>query len=384
MASPFVKAEKKRAKLRLAIDGPTGSGKTYTALIAAVALAEGGKIAVIDTERESASLYSDKFDFDTAPLHNFNPKNYIDLIEAAEEAGYAVIVIDSLSHAWEGEGGALDMVDAAQKRSQSGNSFTAWKDVTPLQRRLIDAMLQSKCHIIATMRSKMEYVIEKDEKTGRNAVRKVGLAPVQRSNVEYEFTIVGDMDTDHNLVISKSRCDFIADAVEKKPDQKFFKRILDWLNSGAPEKPAAQPEPKPEPKAEFTPAATKPTEQPKPEPAKANGNGTKPAPMSVADALKAKSPKGALFETLDAAHLEMVKAATDPKVTPEMKQAAETLLRPVLGDEWGDWYGLVAQAEAVGIIPGEPAEKIPHIELYRLMVDLEKQVEAKVQELTPA
>jgi hypothetical protein len=367
MASPFVKAEKKRAKLRLAIDGPTGSGKTYTALIAATALAEGGKIAVIDTERESASLYSDKFDFDTAPLHNFNPKNYIELIEAAEEAGYAVIVIDSLSHAWEGEGGALDMVDAAQKRSQSGNSFTAWKDVTPLQRRLVDAMLQSKCHIIATMRSKMEYVIEKDEKTGRNAVRKVGLAPVQRSNVEYEFTIVGDMDTDHNLVISKSRCDFIADAVEKKPDQKFFKRILDWLNSGAPEtKPAAQPEPKPEPKAEFTPVATKPADQPKP----ANG---KPAPMSVADAVKVKTAKGTAFGTLTVDQLEKVKAANG--VTPEMRMAAETLLKSASAEDWDEWFTLAGSAPEGVEVPKDIPDKLTGVDLHRMIANLQKQLD---------
>ena len=245
MSTQFVKATKKQAKLRLAIDGPTGSGKTYTALVAATVMANGGKIAVIDTERNSAALYSDEFEFDVAALDNFNPRNYINLIDSAEEAGYAVIIIDSLSHAWEGEGGALDMVDAAAKRSQAGNSWAAWKDVTPLHRKLIDAMLQSKCHVIVTMRSKMEYALEKDEKTGRNTVRKLGLAPVQRQGMEYEFTIVGDMDVEHNLVVTKSRCKFIADAVVNKPDKKFFKKILDWLNSGE-----AVTEPEPEKKAE--------------------------------------------------------------------------------------------------------------------------------------
>jgi KaiC/GvpD/RAD55 family RecA-like ATPase len=367
MASPFVKAEKKRSRLRLAIDGPTGSGKTYTALVAATALAEGGKIAVIDTERESASLYSDKFDFDTAPLHNFNPKNYIDLIEAAEEAGYAVIVIDSLSHAWEGEGGILDQHDQATKRQKTQNSYTAWADVTPLHRELIDAMLQSKCHIIATMRSKMDYIQEKDEKTGRTVIRKVGMAPIQRQGMEYEFTIVGDMDTDHNLVITKSRCDFIADAVEKKPDSKFFKRILDWLNSGAPEtKPAAaQPEPKPEPKPEFTPAATKPAEQPKP----ANGSGK----MSVADAVKAKSPGGKEFSTLTVDQLKQVKASTDPKVTPEMKQAAETLLKDV--DDWKTWEALCDQAMEAQIETISLGAGTKWITLFQEMVKLQKQLD---------
>ena len=240
----FVKAEKTQAKLRLAIDGPSGSGKTYTALIAATVMADGGKIAVIDTERNSASLYSDKFSFDVAALDTFAPKTYIDLIHAAETAGYSVIVIDSLSHAWEGSGGVLEMHDLATKRQKTQNSYTAWADVTPEHRALIDAMLQSKCHIIATMRSKMDYVQEKDERTGRTVIRKVGMAPIQRQGTEYEFTIVGDMDAEHNLVITKSRCEPISDKVVNKPDSGFFKTILDWLakpmTKSAKSAPAAQ------------------------------------------------------------------------------------------------------------------------------------------------
>jgi hypothetical protein len=256
MSTPFVKATKTQAKLRLALDGPSGSGKTYTALVAATAIANGGKIAVIDTERGSASLYSDKFDFDVATLDQFSPKNYTDLIRAAENAGYAVIVIDSLSHAWEGEGGALDMVDQATARSQSKNSYFAWREVTPLHRNLVDAMLQSKCHIIATMRSKTEYVIEEIERNGRKTQvpRKIGMAPIQRSGMEYEFSIVGDLDLDHNLVISKTRAEFIDGAVVKKPDEKFFKKILDWLNSGET--------PKEPPKPGFSPGKPAPTPAP--------------------------------------------------------------------------------------------------------------------------
>lgn len=244
----FQKAVRTQAKLRLALDGPSGSGKTYTALIAAKALANGGKVAVIDTERGSASLYSDLFEFDVAELHSFSPAEYIKLIEEAEEAGYSVIVIDSLSHAWEGEGGALDMVEDARKRQRTDNSFTAWKDVTPLHRRLVDAMLQSKAHIIATMRSKMDYVQEKDS-NGKTVIRKVGLAPIQRQGMEYEFTIVGDIDLDHNLVISKSRMAGLADKVEHKPGEKFFKQIADWLAMGEPAK-------EPEPVKAFAPANT--------------------------------------------------------------------------------------------------------------------------------
>lgn len=266
--NPFQKAVKTKAKIRLAIDGPSGSGKTYTALIAATSLADGGKIAVIDTERGSAALYSDKFNFDTATLDTFSPQNYIELIHFAEQSGYAVIVIDSLSHAWEGEGGVLDMHDQATKRQKTQNSYTAWADVTPQHRALIDAMLQSKCHIIATMRSKMEYVQEKNSE-GRTVIRKVGMAPIQRQGMEYEFTIVGDMDLDHNFSVSKSRMDKIADAVVCKPGAAFFDSIAGWIGSGedAPEPPAkvSRPEPEAQPKAQeqkpqpahSTPAAVK-------------------------------------------------------------------------------------------------------------------------------
>jgi hypothetical protein len=234
--NPFQKAIRTQARLRMGLDGPSGSGKTYTALVAATALANGGRIAVIDTERNSASLYSDRFSFDVVGLDTFHPQKYIDMIHVAEESGYTVIVIDSLSHAWEGEGGVLDLHDQAVKRQRTENSFTAWKDVTPIHRALVDAMLQSKCHIIATMRSKTEYVIEAVERNGRvsQQPKKVGMAPVQRQGMEYEFTIVGDLDVDHNLVISKSRMEALADQVMTKPDVKFFQKVSDWLNSGVP------------------------------------------------------------------------------------------------------------------------------------------------------
>lgn len=234
----FHKATKHQSKARIAIDGPSGSGKTYTALTAATALAAGSRIAVIDTERGSASLYSDTFTFDVLELDSFSPETYTEAIHAAERGGYAVIVIDSLSHAWDGEGGALDLADNAAKRQKTPNSFTAWKEVTPLHRRMVDALLGSPVHIIATMRSKMEYVQEKDS-TGRTVIRKIGLAPVQRAGIEYEFTLVGDMDLEHNLVITKSRCPALADAVEHKPSMDFFIKFYSWLNDGL-EPPSVQ------------------------------------------------------------------------------------------------------------------------------------------------
>jgi hypothetical protein len=326
--NPFVKATKSQSKLRLAIDGPSGSGKTYTALVAATVMAEGGKIAVIDTERGSAALYSDKFGFDTATLESFNPKNYVDLIRAAEEAGYAVIVIDSLSHAWEGEGGALDMVDQAAARSQSKNSYFAWRDITPLHRELIDAMLQSPAHIIATMRSKTEYVVEEIERGGRKTQvpRKIGMAPVQRQGMEYEFTIVGDMDLDHNLVISKSRCEFIADAVEKKPDARFFQKILDWLKTGAAPQPPSFSKPLP-----AQPAAAQPSN---------NGQ----------------------------------------KVEPEAAPNADV----PNSNAWEVWYALVEKADAAGVTAPEPSPNITTSDLRKMYVALRAAMQAKAAEAKAA
>ncbi len=228
----FVKATKKRAKARIAIDGPAGSGKTFTALVAAEALAQGGRIAGVDTEHGSMSLYSDKFDFDVIELDSFDPQNYIDAIHAAEDLGYSALLLDSLSHAWEGKDGLLQQHDDATVRDKSGNSYTAWRTVTPLHQALVEAILASPLHIVATMRSKMDYVQEKDEQTGKTKIKKIGLAPVQRAGMEYEFTMVADMDVDHKIVISKSRCDIMADKVAKKPDVKFWMPFVMWLNSG--------------------------------------------------------------------------------------------------------------------------------------------------------
>jgi len=244
----FQRATKTQAKLRMALDGPAGSGKTFTGLIAATALRNGGKIAVIDTEHGSASKYADMFDFDVLQLANFHPQHYIDGIRAAEEAGYSVILVDSLSHAWEGEGGVLQLHEEATKRQRTENSYTAWRDVTPIHRDLVEAILQSKCHVIATMRSKMDYVQTKGD-DGRTTIKKVGMAPVQRAGMEYEFDIVADLDVDHNMVISKTRCFAIADQVVSKPTAAWFGAIKSWLGEGAPatvvEKPKETPVPAP-------------------------------------------------------------------------------------------------------------------------------------------
>ena len=249
----FKKATKSQARLRLAIAAPSGAGKTYTSLRVATALAgPNGKVAVIDTERGSASKYAHKFTFDVLELTSFAPETYVEAIKAAESAGYTVIVIDSLSHAWSGKGGALEQVDNAAVRSK-GNSYAAWREVTPHHNALVDAMLQSTAHVIATMRSKTEYVLE--TVNGKQVPRKVGMAPVQRDGMEYEFDVFGEMDQQNRLSITKTRCDTLNNAVIEKPGEDFAKTLMDWLSDGVP---AARPAP-PAPRA-ATPAAAPPAE----------------------------------------------------------------------------------------------------------------------------
>ena len=227
----FKRAQKFDSKLRLALAGPAGSGKTYTALILATALANGGSVAVIDTERGSASKYADRFSFDVMELDSFHPDKFVQGIHEAEQAGYAVLIIDSLSHAWNGTGGLLEVVEQITKRSQNKNSFTAWSEATPIQNRLVDAITRCKIHVIATMRAKQEYVIE--QINGKATPRKVGMAPIQRDGVEFEFDIMADLDYENTLIVQKSRCPALSGAVISKPDARVAETLRAWLDGEA-------------------------------------------------------------------------------------------------------------------------------------------------------
>ena len=234
MSIEIKRAQKSRRKLRMAIVAPSGAGKTFTALAIAHGLVQDpSKVLVIDTEHGSASLYAEAYQFDVIELDSYSPAKYVEAINAATAAGYEVVIIDSLSHAWIGKDGALEMVDRAAARSKTNNSFGAWREVTPEHNRLVEAIISAPAHIICTMRAKQDYVQEKDEKTGRTTIRKVGLAPVQRDGLEYEFDIVADMDTDHRMVVTKSRIPFLADSVTTKPNQAFGALAKNWLESGA-------------------------------------------------------------------------------------------------------------------------------------------------------
>lgn len=235
----FQRATKRKLKARIALDGPAGSGKSYTALRFAHALAgPSGRVAVIDTEHRSASKYTGEspdgipFTFDVCELEHYAPSTYTNVIREAGKAGYDVLVIDSLSHGWEGVGGALDQVDRKAAASRSGNSFAAWRDVTPMHREMVEAILACPAHVIVTMRSKMGYEMETDER-GKVKPVKVGLKPIQREGVEYEFDVVGDMDLDHMIVISKSRCSALDGARAVKPGAPFIQPLIAWLSDGA-------------------------------------------------------------------------------------------------------------------------------------------------------
>lgn len=229
----FNQAIKQEAKLRLAIAGPAGSGKTYTGLLIAQTLANGGKVAVLDTEHGSASKYADIFAFDVAEMFPpFHPDKFIDAIREAEKAGYTVIVLDSLSHEWSGTGGILDVIDKIAASSNSKNTFAAWKQGTPMQNKLVDTIIGCNIHVIATMRTKQDYVVEADER-GKMTPKKIGLAPVQREGFEYEFDVVMNMDVDNQAVITKTRCPALQGGVFKKPGKDVGDILLQWLQ-GAP------------------------------------------------------------------------------------------------------------------------------------------------------
>jgi hypothetical protein len=204
------KAKRKNAKLKMAIQGPSGSGKTYSALLLAYGLCKDWtKIAVIDTENHSSDLYADLGDFNVLPLTDpFTPEKYIEAISVCEMEGMEVIIIDSLSHEWDGSGGILDI-----HSNMAGNSFTNWSKLTPRHNDFISTIIQSSCHVIGTIRTKQDYVLT--DKNGKMVPEKVGLKGVTRDGIDYEFTLVFDIDIKHQAIASKDRTGLFADKPQK-------------------------------------------------------------------------------------------------------------------------------------------------------------------------
>jgi hypothetical protein len=212
------KAERKKAKLKLGVSGPSGSGKTYSSLL--------DKVTLIDTENGSGELYAHLGPYNVIPFNApFSPARYVEAIKAAVNAGTEVIVIDSISHEWDGQGGCLDI------QSKLGGKYQDWAKVTPMHNAFVEAILQSPAHVIVTTRKKQDYEMSKSD--GKTKVEKVGLKEIQRDGFEYELTINFDVEINHYATASKDRTGLFMPRPTFKINEDTGKELLEWANSGA-------------------------------------------------------------------------------------------------------------------------------------------------------
>lgn len=217
------KSERSKAKIKMSLQGSSGSGKTMSALLIAKGLTNGdlSKVAVIDSENGSADLYAHLGNYNIITLNSFSPNDYVEAISICESAGMEVIIIDSTSHCWNY---LLDY-----HASLPGNSFTNWQKINPLEKKFIDKILQCKAHVIATMRTKQDYVLT--DKNGKMVPEKVGLKAIQRDGIDFEFTIVLDIDIKHNASSSKDRTQLFDNLPPFVVTEEIGKKILDWCNN---------------------------------------------------------------------------------------------------------------------------------------------------------
>lgn len=221
------KSSRKAAKIRIALQGPSGSGKTYSSILLAKGLGSMlSKTVVIDTENHSADLYSHLGDYYNIALSApFTPERYIEAIDLAESHGAEVIIIDSISHEWEGEGGILNT-----HGKMTGNSFANWAKVTPRHNAFVQRMLSSNAHIIATVRSKQDYVLA--EKNGKMVPEKVGLKGITRDGMDYEFTVVLVLDINHHAKVSKDRTRLFSESIPFTIEETTGGLIKSWCDEG--------------------------------------------------------------------------------------------------------------------------------------------------------
>ena len=250
----FQKATKEKAKLRMALTGPSGSGKTYSALNIAQYL--GKKVCVVDTEGNSASKYANLFDFCTLSLTDCHPNNFIKAIDAAVAEGFDVIIIDSLSHAYNGKNGLLELAD--REKMKITNQFQAWAKVAPIQNALTQKLLAAPIHIVTTLRVKTAYDMQ--EENGKKKPVKIGLAPVQKEGIEYEFDVLAEMTPENMLIVSKTRCPELNGQIFNKPGKEVADILNAWLNDGT--EPAAKPAQQPAAAVVNTPAPIPAAETP--------------------------------------------------------------------------------------------------------------------------
>jgi len=218
------KSERKKAKIKMALQGPSGAGKTMSSILIAQSLSNNDfkKVVVIDTENSSADLYSHLGDYNVITLGPpYLPENYEKAIDIALDAGMECIILDSLSSAWN------ELLDYHSRLA--GNSFTNWNKVNPRLNSLINKILQCKAHVIATMRTKQDYVL--NQKNGKYIPEKVGLKSVMKDGIDFEFTLVFDIDSKHNAITSKDRTGLFSNAGYFKINEETGQKILAWCNS---------------------------------------------------------------------------------------------------------------------------------------------------------
>lgn len=231
----FQEAKRKAAKARIAICGPSGAGKTESSLILAGGLAgANGKIALLDTEAGSSQIAAGKSYIPKFSILVMNPpfaiNKYIEAINAAEKAGFSVMIIDSSTHAWDGSGGLLHKADALTEVDPKHNSYTAYKKITPEQNKFVERILQANMHMILTVRSKMEYVMEKDEQTGKTAVKKIGLMPVQRNDFSYVFDVWLNVESKTHIATADDKNRYEVFQTPEVITRESGVKLLNWLN----------------------------------------------------------------------------------------------------------------------------------------------------------
>ncbi|HEY0433347.1 MAG TPA: AAA family ATPase [Chitinophagaceae bacterium] len=230
------KATRKKAKIRLGLSAVSGAGKTYSALLIAKGICgDWSKIAIIDSENNSADLYAHMGDYNVLPISApFAPERYVEAIQACEKAGMEVIIVDSITHEWDGKGGCLEIVEAL------GGKYQDWAKVTPRHQKFMEAILQSPCHIITTVRRKQDYEMVKDN-NGKVKIEKAGLREITREGFEYELTINLEMDTQHHATASKDRTNLFAGKPAFVPNEKTGELIAQWCEQGEEAIAAARP-----------------------------------------------------------------------------------------------------------------------------------------------
>lgn len=228
----FVDATKKQSYLRAAFFGPSGAGKTYTALRVATGIAQvtKGVVGLIDSENRTASKYAGKdgFKFKTLNLDDCSITGYLDAMTAAQEAGIGVLIIDSITHGWQE---LLESVEQISKARYRGNFWAAWSEGTPIQKKFIRAIQQYPGHLIVTMRSKTEWE-QATEGRNKGKITRIGLAPEQGKGIEYEFDLLMEITAEHFGNVTKDRTGKFQDLSIEKPDEKFGKKLAEWLSEG--------------------------------------------------------------------------------------------------------------------------------------------------------